>query len=122
MKLSIESIVLWGFISIFCFICSDMFINDKKELSGIIIDKHYKAEINSRGLGYGTSVNGKSGLIMTSQHESEKFLIMVQTIDGEIFTVESDSKTYYGNELGENITFLGCYGWATGYPWIYTSN
>lgn len=56
---------------------------------GKIIDKFYKAESNQAGTGVGVSSSGKPGVIITSSHESEKFLVMVQTKEGAIFTSEA---------------------------------
>ncbi len=69
---------------------------------GKIIDKFYKAESHQSGTGVGVSSSGKPGVIITSSHESEKFLVMVQAGDGTILTSEAPAELYYKKYIGEN--------------------
>ncbi|ESU28381.1 hypothetical protein FLJC2902T_17340 [Flavobacterium limnosediminis JC2902] len=80
--------------------------------SGIIIDKHYVAESNSTGTGVGMTSNGKMGVVVTSNHESEKYLLTVKTNKGEIVTVKCEPKLFYRKKLNENLDFriqTGCF-------------
>lgn len=84
---------------------------------GSVIDKHYKAERNSTGTGYGMTSSGKSGVIVTSEYESEKFLLMVKTESGEVVTVECESTLYYKKEVGQKIDCEAYKGYFTGSTW-----
>lgn len=81
---------------------------------GIVIDKHYKAERNSTGTGYGMTSSGKSGVIVTSEHESEKFLLMVKTESGQVVTVECVPTLYYEKQVGQKIYCKAYKGFFTG--------
>ena len=81
---------------------------------GIVIDKHYKAERNSVGTGYGMTSSGKSGVIVTSEHESEKFLLMVKTESGNVVTVECEPELYYEKQVGQKIDCKDYKGFFTG--------
>lgn len=96
---SIISLLLFGLI----FILIDGISINKEPFSGIVVDKHYKAERNSTGTGYGMTSSGKTGVIVTSEHESEKFLVMVKTKSGKIFTVECEPSLYYSKKNGDEI-------------------
>tara|TARA_R110002111_G_scaffold59176_3_gene99689 strand:- start:74 stop:451 length:378 start_codon:yes stop_codon:yes gene_type:complete len=84
---------------------------------GTVIDKHYKAEVNTTGTGYGMTSSGKSGVVMTSEHESEKFLVMVKTSKGNVVTVECSAELYYKKQVGEKIDCNNYIGSYTGMSW-----
>ena len=84
---------------------------------GTVIDKHYKAERNSTGTGYGMTSSGKSGVIVTSEHESEKFLLMVKTDNGKVITVECKPELYYEKQVGQKIDCKAYKGFFTGSTW-----
>lgn len=98
------------------FILIDGLASKPESFSGIIIDKNYNAEHSSIGTGYGTS-NGKSGVIITSNYESEKFLIIVKTDIGKVITVECKPKLYYQKEIGQKIICIAHKGYFTGWTW-----
>ncbi|MBE7671577.1 hypothetical protein F7649_10680 [Tenacibaculum piscium] len=85
------------------FIVIDVINAKPKQFYGTIIDKHYKAERNSNGTGYGMTSNGKMGVVVTSESEPEKFLVMVEIENGKIFTVECSPELYYKKQIGEKI-------------------
>jgi len=72
---------------------------------GSVIDKHYKAERNS------------SGVIVPSEHESEKFLLMVKTESGQVVTVECEPTLYYEKQVGQKIDCKAYKGFFTGSTW-----
>lgn len=84
---------------------------------GTVIDKHYKAERNSTGTGYGMTSSGKSCVIVTSEHESEKFLLMVKTDNGKVVTVECEPELYYEKQVGQKIDCKAYKGFFTGSTW-----
>lgn len=84
---------------------------------GNVIDKHYKAERNSSGTGYGMTTNGKSGVILTSESEPEEFLIMVKTKSGKIVTVKCKPELYYDKQIGDKIECNSYKGLFTGFVW-----
>ena len=84
---------------------------------GTVIDKHYKAERNSTGTGYGMTSSGKSGVIVTSEHESEKFLLLVKTDNGKVVTVECEHELYYEKQVGQKIDCKAYKGFFTGSTW-----
>ena len=85
---------------------------------GTVIDKHYKAERNSTGTGYGMTSSGKSGVIVTSEHESEKFLLMVKTDNGKVITIECKPELYYEKQVGQKIDCKAYKGFFTGSTWL----
>lgn len=93
-------------------------IASKPELFyGIVIDKHYKAERNSVGTGYGITSSGGNGVIVTSEHESEKFLLIVKTENGNVVTVECEPELYYEKQVGQEIDCKAYKGYFTGSIW-----
>lgn len=84
---------------------------------GTVIDKHYKAERRSSGIGYGMISSGPSGVIATSEHEGEKFLLMVKTEGGQIVTVECEPRLYYKKQVGQKIDCKAYKGLFTGATW-----
>lgn len=84
---------------------------------GTVIDKHYKAERNSTGTSYGMTSSGKSGVIVTSEHESEKFLLMVKTDNGKVVTVKCEPELYYEKQVGQKIDCKAYKGFFTGSTW-----
>ena len=84
---------------------------------GSVIDKHYKSERNSTGTGYGMTSSSKSGVIVTSEHESEKFLLMVKTDNGKVVTVECEPELYYEKQVGQKVDCKAYKGFLTGSTW-----
>ena len=85
---------------------------------GTVTDKHYKAERNSTGTGYGMTSSGKRGVIVTSEHESEKFLLMVKTDNGKVITIECKPELYYEKQVGQKIDCKAYKGFFTGSTWL----
>ncbi len=110
---SIIAIVVLGL----AFILVDGIASKPESFYGSVIDKHYKAERNSTGTGYGMTSSGKSGVIVTSEHEDEKFLIMVKTESGKVVTVECEPEVYYQKEIGQKIDCNAYKGYFTGWTW-----
>jgi len=110
---SIIAIVILGL----AFVLIDGFASKPERFYGSVIDKHYKAERNSTGTGYGITSSGKNGIIVTTEHEGEKFLIMVKTESGKVVTVECAPEVYYQKEVGQKIDCNAYKGYFTGWTW-----
>lgn len=105
------------FILVLAFFLIDGIASNPVPFYGIVIDKHYKAETNSTGTGYGMTSSGKGAVIVTSEHESEKFLLMVKTENGNVVTVECEPKLYYKKQVGQKIDCKAYKGLFTGATW-----
>ena len=110
---SIISIFILGL----AFFLIDGIASEPEHFYGSVIDKHYKAERNSTGTGYGMTSSGKIGFIVTSENESEKFLLMVKTESGQVVTVECEPTLYYKKEVGQKIDCKAYKGYFTGLIW-----
>lgn len=102
-----------------CFLGLSVFLLDgisckTKTLRGNVIDKHYKPEQNSTGTGYGMTSNGQNGVIVTHEYEHEKFLLILKSRGGKIFTVESNPELYYKKQIGDPVRFDVYLGRITG--------
>jgi hypothetical protein len=113
----IVSSIIAIFILGIAFILIDGIASKPKPFYGSVIDKHYKAERNSTGTGYGMTSGGSSGVIITSEHESGKFLLMVKTESGEVVTVECEPELYYEKQIGQKIDCNAYKGLLTGWTW-----
>ena len=113
----ILSSIIAIFILGFAFLLIDGIASKPEPFYGSVIDKHYKAERNSTGTGYGMTSSGKSGIIATSEHESEKFLLMVKTESGQVVTVECEPTLYYEKTVGQKIDCNAYKGFFTGLTW-----
>lgn len=114
----ILSSILAIFILGLVFLLIDGIASKPEPFYGSVIDKHYKAERNSTGTGYGMTSSGKSGVIVTSEHESEKFLLMVKTDNGKVVTVECEPELYYEKKVGQKIECKAYKGFFTGSTWL----
>lgn len=99
------------------FILIDGIASNPESFYGSVVDKHYKAERNSTGTGYGMTSSGESGVIVTTEHEDEKFLIMVKTEGGKVVTVKCEPEVYYKKEVGQKIECNVYKGYFTGWTW-----
>lgn len=100
------------------FIVIDGINTEPKPFYGTVIDKHYKAERNSTGTGYGMTSNGKMGVVVVSESEPEKFLVIVETENGKIVTVKCSPELYYKKQIGERIECNNYIGYFTGMSWV----
>ena len=107
---SLMAIIVLGLV----FLLIDGIASKPYPFDGIVMDKQYKAEVNSTGTGYGIMSNGKSGMIITHQHEEEEFLLMVKTSNKEVVTVKCSAGLYYEKEIGQKIECNASKGFFTG--------
>lgn len=111
-EMPIFSTIITLFILIALFFITDIVITTPQPFTGYVVDKQYKPERNNVGVGYGLTSSGKVGSVITSNHESEKYLIMVRLKTGEVITAESDAKLYYSKKVedrAEGMTYIGVF-------------
>lgn len=113
----IVSSVLLLFLLAIALIISDAIFHTDKPFEGIIMDKHYKSEENSTGTGTTINSDGNIGIITTSSHSDEKFLLIIKTIDGQYKTAESTPETYYTKKVGDKISGAEHIGKILGICW-----
>lgn len=111
------AVLITLFLSYACFLLVDWAAGRTEFSTGIVVDKQYKAEINTTGTGYGTTTNGQGGVIVTTSHDSEKFLLLAKSITNEIVTVECEPELYYNKEVGQEIEYKTRKGYFTGNDW-----
>ena len=99
------------------FLLIDVIASEPELFYGTVINKHYKAEIERSGTGYGMTSSGQSGVIVISEYESEKFLLMVKNEKGNIVTVECKPELYYEKQVGQKIDCNTYKGFFTGLIW-----
>ncbi len=110
---SIIALIVLGIV----FILIDEIGAKAEPFNGTIVDKQYKAERSTTGVGTVTSSSGQVGTVVTSQTDPEAFLIMVKTGNGKIVTVECTAELYYQKEIGQEINCNYYRGLITGYVW-----
>lgn len=107
-------------LSIFClglaFIWVDVFCTTAHEFSGVVLDKHYKAEKTEVGTGVVSTPQGISA-VTTVSVDPENFLVMVKCEDGSIYTAECSPEIYYSKERGSRIVCKKNKGVFTGLVW-----
>lgn len=110
---SIIAIVILGL----AFILIDGIASKPEAFYGNVIDKHYEAESHRTGTGVGVTSSGKTGVVITSESEPEKFLLIVKTESGKIVTVNCEPELYYVKEVGEQVESNAYKGLFTGMVW-----
>lgn len=79
----------------------------KKDLSGILIDKKYIGEQSSSGTGTAIIPNTSGGvgigIVSTSSHSDEEFLLFVKA--DKVYKIEVDMQQYYSKNINEKIKF-----------------
>lgn len=115
----ITSIITLLFLFII-FVIVDIIFVKPEPFTGIVVDKHYKAETTGTGTGY-VYGSGNGMVITTTTHESEKFLIMVRTESGQVVTVDGTATVYYEKEIGQNIDCFAYKGLITNLTWSLKS-
>jgi hypothetical protein len=106
-------IILLGFIFLFV----DMIASKTELFYGNVIDKYYKPEKNSTGVGYLTTGTSTSGIIVTSEYESEQFLLIVKTEKGNIVTARCHPELYYEKQINQKVYCKAFKGGFTGITW-----
>lgn len=104
-------------ISFLIFILMDDIFSKPVYFSGIVVDKHYKAKSTRTGTGFGATSNGQTGVVVTTETEPEKFLIMVKTENGKIITADCEPEVYYAKREGQPIECYWSKGIFTGWNW-----
>jgi hypothetical protein len=116
-EMSVISILITVLILGFIFLIIDSAASKPEPFQGTVIDKHYRAQKSSTGTGYGMTGQGQTGVFVSSQHEPEKFLLIVKTESSNIVTVECEPELFYKKEVGQKIECKACKGFFTGATW-----
>jgi hypothetical protein len=99
---------------LFIFFLIDGIASKPESFYGYVIDKNYKSESNTSGIGYLMTNTGKGGVILTSEYESEKFILIVKNEKGNIVSVECEPEIYYEKQVGQKIYCKAYKGRFTG--------
>lgn len=110
---SILALILFGLV----FILVDGLMSKPEYYSGNVIDKHYSSASHKTGTGVGVTSSGQTGVVMTSESEPEKFLLIVKTENGKVVTAKCKPELYYQKEIGQSIEFAVYKGRFTGMSW-----
>lgn len=85
----------------------DSKFSSTETLSGELIDKRYKGEESSSGVGTAVvpSANGGVGvgIVSTSSYSPEEFLFFVRA--DKVYKIEVDMQKFYNKNLGEKLKF-----------------
>lgn len=109
--------ILWLILGFVVLVLVDVFCGRCVEYNAVVVDKHYKAEENSYGVGSSIGANGQVGIVSTSEHESEKFLLMVKKENDEIVTTECEPELYYQKKIGDTVLCNMHLGRFSGADW-----
>jgi hypothetical protein len=99
------------------FIFCDVYFSQAEPFAGTVIDKHYRAESTSTGVGTVYNPQGGAGLVTTTSHDPEAFLLMVKTASGQVVTAECESSLYYSKQVGNTVQCYNYTGKFTGGTW-----
>lgn len=70
-----------------------------------VLEKIYTPSSTSTGMGYGMTMSGKMGMVMTTSHEAEKYTLIIQRMDSyETRSVLVNAATWAAAEKGAKIT------------------
>lgn len=84
---------------------------------GVVVDKHYNMERRATGTGIVSTSNGGTAVVVTTETEPEKFIVMVRTAGGKVYTVECPPEVYYAKKEGQTIECYWSRGLITGMSW-----
>lgn len=115
-RLPMLEIFLFIFFLGLAFILVDVFCTETHEFSGVVLDKHYKAEKTAIGTGIVSTPQG-IGAVTTVSIDPENFLVMVKAEDGSIYTAECSPEIFYSKERGSRIVCKKNKGVFTGLVW-----
>lgn len=96
------------------FLLVDYFFAKTSILYGIIVDKQYKPEESTTGVGTGIGADGTATTVVTTSNSDETFIIMAKHSTGKIHTIECEPELYYSKKIGETIKFESYSGLFTG--------
>lgn len=99
------------------FIITDSFFSKPVAFTGLVVDKHYKAESVRTGTGIVNTTQGVTGIVTTTEWDPEEFLIMVKTDNGNVVTAKCKPELYYAKEKGQPIDCYWSKGYFTGWQW-----
>ena len=100
-----------------CLLLVDSLYYTREEFKCTVVDKHYKA--SSESVGTGNAIGGKGGVsvVSTYEYEPEKFILIVETLEHEIITIECDPKVYYSLNKESKTVAYHMIGNLFGFNW-----
>jgi hypothetical protein len=75
----------------------------------MVIEKHYSPEETSTGVGYGTTSNGGSGVVVTTSHKSDEYFIFVKE-GNENIKAETNMDRFLEINKGDMVNIEHYYG------------
>ncbi len=70
----------------------------------IVVSKQYTPARSETGIGTGISSQGKPVVVTTTSSSSEKFTLIVETVNGETFGIDTNGPYWNKVALGEAVT------------------
>lgn len=78
----------------------DYFSGHDENMTVTVIEKVYSPPHSSSGTGVGVGGNGQVGMVVTFNHESEKYILLVKDKNGVTFSREVDAASYAKAAIG----------------------
>lgn len=87
--------------------------HNTEQRQGMVLDKSYSPERNSTGSGLVSDGKGGTSYVMTNEHESEKWKVILQ--DGnDVVTADAAPQLYYAIDKGAPVAYVRTVGRVTG--------
>jgi hypothetical protein len=86
------------------FVIIDKSFAKPQKVEGVILGKHHKAEIDTRGSGVGITTSGSPVFVSTGKREPAEYHLIVRTVKGEIITCECTVVLYALKKEKDEVT------------------
>ena len=104
--MSHQNLLISLFIILVLIIPIDTILGGDIEYRGEIVEKSFTPESVTSGYGSGITSDGNVGLVNTTSYSSEKFILIIKTIDkNEFKTIEVKPEMYYSVKEGTIVNF-----------------
>lgn len=100
----------------FLFLIVDVMFSESISFSGIVVDKHYKAESSSVGTGTAYTSKGMA-VVTTYQSSPEEYSFAVKDRLGNIVTANCEANLYYKKELTQKVECYNDVGFFSKIIW-----
>jgi hypothetical protein len=84
--------------------------------TGTVVEKAYSPEETSTGTGYGVGANGNSGIIITTTHKDEEYILFVN-MNGRFVKTKTKMSDYIRSKNGDEMKVYHAIGLITGWTW-----
>jgi hypothetical protein len=74
-------------------------------LYGTVLDKQYEPSHHTTGTAYGTDSKGRTTTSQTTNYESEKWTVVLETEGGEVQTMRASAARYYQVKHGQRVPY-----------------